>query len=39
MVSNGKQHHIAAVMLTCRFEDPVKLLKALKLRAVPRFGL
>ena len=34
-----KPYIIAAVMLTSRFEDPVKLLKALKLRAVPRFGL
>ena len=34
-----KPYIIAAVMLSSRFEDPVKLLKALKLRAVPRFGL
>jgi len=34
-----KPYIIAAVMLTSRFEDPVKLLKALTLRAVPRFGL
>jgi knotted carbamoyltransferase YgeW len=34
-----KPYIIAAVMLTGRFEDPVKLLKALELRAVPRFGL
>ncbi len=34
-----KPYIIAAVMLTGRFEDPVKLLKALKLRALPRFGL
>ena len=30
---------LTAFMLTSRFEDPVKLLKALKLRAVRRFGL
>jgi knotted carbamoyltransferase YgeW len=34
-----KPYIIAAVMLTARFEDPVKLLKALKLRAAPRLGL
>jgi len=34
-----KPYIIAAVMLTSRFEDPAKLLKAMKLRAVPRFGL
>jgi knotted carbamoyltransferase YgeW len=34
-----KPYVIAAVMLTSRFEDPVKLLKAMKYRAVPRFGL
>jgi knotted carbamoyltransferase YgeW len=34
-----KPYIIAAVMLTSRFEDPTKLLEALNLRAVPRFGL
>ena len=34
-----KPYIIAAVMLTSRFQDPGKLLEALKLRAVPRFGL
>ncbi len=34
-----KPYIIAAVMLTSRFEDPARLLKALQLRAVPRFGL
>jgi knotted carbamoyltransferase YgeW len=33
-----KPYIIAAVMLTSRFADPVKLLDALKLRAAPRSG-
>jgi knotted carbamoyltransferase YgeW len=33
-----KPYIIAAVMLAARFEDPVKLLRALKRRAVPRAG-
>jgi knotted carbamoyltransferase YgeW len=39
MQAGFKPYIIAAVMLTSRFEDPVKLLKALKIRAVPRVGL
>jgi len=34
-----KPYIIAAVMLAARFEDPAKLLRALKRRATPRVGL
>jgi knotted carbamoyltransferase YgeW len=34
-----KPYVIAAVMLAARFEDPAKLLRALKRRATPRVGL
>jgi knotted carbamoyltransferase YgeW len=34
-----KPYIIAAVMLVARFEDPVKLLRAIKRRAAPRAGL
>jgi ornithine carbamoyltransferase len=34
-----KPYVIAAVMLAARFEDPVKLLRAMKRRATPRVAL